>query len=83
MNAEQTDCVTQWVRFDKWAKALGITRSTAWRWRKTGVVRAEALRLFYGKLYIHASEIARFDEMINSGDQRGQYHGVCEVRNAA
>lgn len=47
------------MRLGKWCKQVGISRTTAWRWRREGKLR---VIIRYGMVFIPGSEIKRFWE---------------------
>ena len=60
------------IAFDVWRRALGISPSTAYRYRERGIV---TLVNVFGKLYIARDEIARFEARARLGEfaqQRGR-----------
>lgn len=59
-----------WARF---VKAVGVNRSTAWRWRVEGMIRVANL---CGRLYVFQSEVARFNAQLAAGDFAKPFKGA-------
>jgi len=53
------------VSYFGWLGTLGRTRTTGWRWRRSGLI--EVVNIF-GKLYVTRDEIARFERRAMSGE---------------
>lgn len=53
------------VSYFGWLGTLGKTRTTGWRWRKSGLIKTVNI---FGKLYVTRDEIARFEERAMSGE---------------
>ena len=70
-NNSASTTVGNLVSFDAWLAALDKTRTTGWRWRKTGKV--ETVNVF-GKLYITRDEIFRFEQKALAGDFHEEAH---------
>jgi len=58
------DAPSQLVAFERWRKAIPISRATGHRWRASGVIKT--LNIF-GRVYIHRSEIERFERAAADG----------------
>ena len=56
---------TKLISLNKWLKQIGITSTTAWRWRKKGILRTINI---YGRLYISEDAIADFLRRANGGE---------------
>lgn len=53
------------VSYFGWLGTLGKTRTTGWRWRKSGLIQTVNI---FGKLYVTRDEIARFEQRAMSGE---------------
>jgi len=53
------------MSLDRFIEQIGITDTTAWRWRRDGRIKTENI---CGRQYIYPSEIARFNERVKSGE---------------
>jgi hypothetical protein len=53
------------ISLSKFIEQMGITDTTAWRWRKVGMLKTENI---CGRQYVYPSEIARFNERVKSGE---------------
>jgi hypothetical protein len=53
------------ISFDDWINSLNKTRTTGWRWRKSGLIKTVNI---FGKLYITRSEIAKFESRALGGE---------------
>jgi hypothetical protein len=52
------------VAFQKWRRDTGISRSTAWRWRRNGWLTTFDIN---GRLFVDLAEVARFVATAKSG----------------
>ena len=53
------------IPFKQWFTGMGVTRITAWRWRKKGLIKPVNI---HSKLYVHEDEIARFEARALAGE---------------
>lgn len=57
--------VSDLVAFDKWVSELGISATTAWRWRRKGFLTTVQI---LGRNYISRAEIAAFEQRASAGE---------------
>ncbi len=53
------------MALDQFIARMGITRTTAWRWRKEGALRTVNI---YGRVYVPAKEVAEFNRRAAAGE---------------
>lgn len=53
------------IALDLFIERIGITDTTAWRWRRDGVLKTENI---YGRLYISAKELREFNRRVEAGE---------------
>jgi len=49
-----------------WCDRIGINRSTAWRWREEGVIKASVT--IYGRLYLTTDDVQDFETRARQGE---------------
>jgi hypothetical protein len=54
-----------WTPFNDWAKSIGISRTTAWRWQVAGLIHPINI---LGRNYLSDVEIERFTRRANAGE---------------
>lgn len=50
---------------NKWVEEIGVTPTTAWRWRKRGILKTVNI---YGRLYITEEDISEFNRRARAGE---------------
>lgn len=68
------------VALKKWARDIGISDTTAWRWAKAGLIHPINI---YGKLYLAQSDILQFLARAESGEFFRESPGICAKQKAA
>ncbi len=53
------------VSFEKWLEGLNLTRTTGYRYRKSGLIKAVNI---FGRLYVTRDEIAEFERRALAGE---------------
>jgi predicted site-specific integrase-resolvase len=53
------------IHLTKWLEQTGITASTAWRWRKAGLLKTVNI---YGRVYLTQEAINEFSERAKRGE---------------
>jgi hypothetical protein len=51
--------------YERWLSAIGVSRTTGWRWRRDGWVRTLNVA---GKLYLTDEEVDRFLQRVKAGE---------------
>ncbi len=64
-NQESPEQVGKLISLETWAKTIGRTRYSLWRWRRDGVIKTVNC---FGKIYITRDEIERFEQQALAGD---------------
>jgi hypothetical protein len=62
---QRDDAPSQLVAFERWRKAIPISRATGHRWRTSGVIKTVNI---FGRVYIQRSEIERFERAAANGE---------------
>lgn len=57
-------CTSSIIPLKRWAKDIGRTMETLWRWRRQGRITVQNIG---GRLYISREEIARFESQAAAG----------------
>jgi hypothetical protein len=52
------------VAFEKWRRSVGVSRTTGWRWRRSGWLQTFNIS---GKIYLERAEASRFVALAKSG----------------
>lgn len=53
------------VILESWIESIGVTRTTAWRWRQRGLFHVTNV---FGRNYVSRTEIANFELRAKSGE---------------
>jgi hypothetical protein len=53
------------IALDMLIERMGITDTTAWRWRRDGVLKTENI---YGRLYVSADALREFNRRMKAGE---------------
>ena len=56
--------MTNLIKFESWTAGIGISRSTAWRWKQKGIIETININ---GRHFISADAIARFEQAAVAG----------------
>ena len=53
------------ICLDAFIQKIGITDTTAWRWRRDGLLKTQNI---YGRVYIAADDLREFNRRMKAGD---------------
>ncbi len=53
------------ITLDKFISTIGISDSTAWRWRRDNILRTENI---YGRLYVMPKDLRDFTRRMEAGE---------------
>jgi hypothetical protein len=76
---EHSPCTAPMVALRKWAREIGVSDTTAWRWAKAGLIHPVNI---YGKLYLTQQDLEQFAARANAGEFSQSPAGACATKEA-
>jgi hypothetical protein len=79
-NNNGTTAQTPVVNYRRWARQVGISHVTAWRWVKDGRLHPVNIS---GKLYLTQEDIQQFADRAKAGEFARKPHGCAKLREVS